>query len=130
MSRMKYGTKPQQGPYFREILYPFKWIKVFYIDVEKKTIIEIEIKNFIEYIQDMQLFLNYKYLILNAELDCIIYGIDDDLKKDNSFIIKGLNITFYGNAVITKLPKNQAMCSFKKTSLTHEYLSRLIEFNK
>ena len=63
-------------------------------------------------------------------MDCIIYGIDDDLKKNNSFIIKGLNITFYGNAVITKLPKNLTIGNLKKTSLTLKNVISLIEFNK
>lgn len=86
-----------------------KKILVYKIDVEKRTVEELQIKNSLEYIKKQLDFYNYEEFLFNSEnSEILILGKDKDYEENNTpYTIKGIDDKFYGNGILVRFsPSN------------------------
>ena len=126
---MKRQTKPNQFSIFQGELCKVRNINAIRIDSENKKINSINIENNITYIQRYCDFFKYEQIFIKDTMECIFVGIDKDLEDGNSFKIKGITKTFYGNAILVKIPKSRDLHKLQNTKQTVEYIKNLVEFN-
>ena len=126
---MKRQTKPNQFSIIQGELCKVKNINAIKIDTDNKKICSINIENNITYIQKYCDFFEYEQIFIKDTMECFFVGIDKDLEDGNSFKIKGITKTFYGKAILVKIPKSTDLHKLQNTKLTIEYVKSLVEFN-
>ena len=126
---MKWQTKSNQFSYSYSEFYKVKIVDAIKIDSKSKSIFYIKIENCIEYILKNLYFFDYKEILLSDELDILIIGIDEDLKKKNSFLLTKNNTKYYGDAIVIRAPKSGNLQKLKSTKYPLEKITSIIEFN-
>lgn len=125
---MKWQTKSNQFSIFKLKEEKSRMVDAFLVDVDKKSIAPIKIENHIEYIKNKLDIYQWEMIKINKEMDCIIFGIDSDLKRKKMFSMKCINQKYHGNALVVRTPQNGYPDKLKNTKISLEYLKSIIEF--
>lgn len=121
-------TKSNQFTIARSELHRVKTIQAIKIDAVKRSISTVVIEDCIEYLQMNFDFHAYREIIVN-ECECLIIGVDEDLKINSSYRIRGLKDSFYGHAAVVRVPASGNLHKLKSTKLTIMEIEKLIDFD-
>ncbi|TYB70787.1 MULTISPECIES: hypothetical protein [Bizionia] len=129
---MKWDIKPNQSSIFYEDTSKSRSIKAIVIDVDNQTVKEIDIKNYIDYLQRLMKFYNYEEHQLTNDRDFIFINNDSDRNTNlmKAFFWTSNKNAIFGNAIIVKIPKSGDYNKLQSTKLSLEEVKGAVTFGE
>ncbi|WP_417238665.1 hypothetical protein [Bizionia sp.] len=129
---MKWDIKPNQSSIFYEDTSKSRNVKAILIDVENQTVKEIDIKNYIDYLQRLMKFYNYEEHQLTGDGDFIFINNDSDRNTNlmKAFFWTSNKNPIFGNAIIVKIPKSGDYNKLQSTKLSLEKVKSAVHFKE
>ena len=129
---MNHQIKPNQSRIMVGKKVTFREIKAIEIDPENQKITSLNISNSISYLQKYLDFYEYEIFPLKENsADSIFVSADNDsVGNKESFTINGIIETFYGKAIVVKIPKSLDFEKLQSATATVEEVKAKITFSK